>query len=157
MPLEEIEPGPPLDVSSPWALEPVAWARQPLVLLAEDDPINQRVIQAMIDRLGCRCEVVGNGIQALEAVRQKAFDLVLMDCLMPEMDGYEATQIIRQLELGSPPHILALTARSGRENQTACQKIGMDGFLAKPLTLIQLKQAVEQQLAHLLSLPSEKM
>ena len=107
------------------------------VLLAEDNIVNQEVAIGMLKQLGLEVETAANGNKALELLRQQAFDLVLMDCHMPEMDGFEATRRIRQMERdegrGALP-ILALTADVQKGIQEQCHAAGMDGYLSKPFT-----------------------
>ncbi len=106
------------------------------VLVAEDNPVNQRVVLAMLGRLGCRTVVVGNGRAAVEAWAEKDFDLVLMDCHMPEMDGYSATREIRRREgPGERTLIIALTASAMEGDRRRCLDAGMDDYLPKPLRL----------------------
>jgi len=109
--------------------------RAPLrVLLAEDNPTNQLVGRLMLTKLGHRVDVVGNGLEALEAAVRVSYDVVLMDVQMPEMDGLEATAAIRaQLPYGHQPRIVALTASVALEDRLACERAGMDGYLAKPV------------------------
>jgi PAS domain S-box-containing protein len=104
------------------------------VLLADDARINQLVGVAMLERLGCMVDVVANGADAVDAVLQKDYDVVLMDCLMPVMDGYEATARIRSLEKGRRrTPIIALTASAMVGDRERCLAAGMDDYLAKPL------------------------
>ncbi|MBL8767616.1 MAG: response regulator [Planctomycetes bacterium] len=107
----------------------------PLVLLAEDNPVNQKVAGKMLERLGLRCEIVGNGRLAVEAVRRTKFDLVLMDCQMPEMDGYEATAALRAMESAGADRltIVAMTANSMSSDRFRCLGAGMDDYVAKPV------------------------
>lgn len=105
------------------------------VLVAEDNAVNQRVVLAMLRRLGVECDVVDNGADALDAMGRGAFDLVLMDVHMPVMDGLEATRRSAPLRRDGWPKIHALTASVMPEDQQLCREAGMDGFLAKPLTL----------------------
>jgi signal transduction histidine kinase/CheY-like chemotaxis protein len=119
------------------------------VLLAEDNEVNQMVVQAMLEQLGCRVEIVSNGLQADEALRSRAFDLVFMDCHMPEMDGYEATRRIRAHEqpLGRRTPIVALTAAALAEDRDRCLACGMDDYLTKPVSLPQLRGVLTRWIA----------
>jgi two-component system, sensor histidine kinase and response regulator len=110
------------------------------VLVAEDNPVNQDVASLILEKLGVECEIVNNGREALEALRRGRFDLVLMDCNMPEMDGFTATAEIRHEEEGSGRHlpIVALTAKAIQGDREACLAAGMDDYLAKPFKEEQL-------------------
>ena len=114
------------------------------VLLVEDNPINQGVAKAMLANLGLQFQVASDGLQAVERVRDADFDLVLMDCQMPVMDGYEATAAIRRLPdgRGSTLPIVALTANAMQGDERICLDAGMNGFLAKPYTLSALHQTL---------------
>ncbi len=117
----------------------------PRVLLVEDNEVNQQVGTRFLDLLGCRVEVAGNGRQALELYRASRHELVLMDCHMPEMDGFEATVAIRALEGDrSRVPVVALTASVLPEDQRACERAGMDDFLAKPLSQRDLAAALKK-------------
>jgi CheY-like chemotaxis protein len=113
------------------------------VLMAEDNPINQRLGQLMLEKLGHKVEVVANGQEAVRATGLVTYDAVFMDVDMPEMDGLDATKTIRRL---LPPHrqprIIALTAGAMDEDQSACIEAGMDDFLAKPVRLQDLHDAL---------------
>jgi two-component system sensor histidine kinase/response regulator len=105
------------------------------VLVAEDNPVNQKVAMRMLSKLGCAAYAVANGAEALEAVQSQDFDVVLMDCQMPEMDGFEATRRIRELGLTHTPPILALTANAMQGDKELCLQAGMDDYLTKPIGL----------------------
>ena len=116
--------------------EPVAGGvAVPRILLAEDNPFNQKVATAMLKLLGCRVEVAATGVEAVAAARRGEFDLVLMDCQMPVMDGYEATRRIRELPApAGAVTIIAMTANALSGDRKACFVAGMDDFLSKPIT-----------------------
>jgi two-component system, sensor histidine kinase len=127
------------------ATTPFSEGRAPEVLLVEDNSINQVVATESLIRLGVRCTVASNGAKALEACASKPFDLILMDCHMPVMNGLEATAAIRQTERETgAPHkpIVAVTANLQPGNREDCLAAGMDDFLAKPFTQSQLKQTL---------------
>lgn len=109
------------------------------VLLAEDNLVNQEVAQAMLAKLGMQTIVAQDGKQAVDLILSHRCDLVLMDCQMPVMDGYEATRIIRQ-RLGYEIPIIALTANVTEEDRQRCLTAGMDDFLSKPYSIAQLQQ-----------------
>jgi len=104
------------------------------VLLVEDNPVNQRVAQRNLEKVGLHVEIAANGREALEAWSARRFDLILMDCHMPEMDGYDATREIRKRENGgSRVPIVALTANALQGDRERCLEAGMDDYMAKPL------------------------
>ena len=105
------------------------------VLLAEDNPVNQVVAARLLERRGHQVTVAANGLDAVAAVEREAFDLVLMDVQMPEMDGFEATAAIRKAETRTGRHlpIFALTARAMKGDAERCLLAGMDGYLPKPI------------------------
>lgn len=106
------------------------------ILVAEDNPVNQVVIEAMIADTGANCTIVSNGAEAVEAFAKARFDIVLMDLQMPVMDGFDATRAIREAEAGQPPvPIIAMTANSERDEAAARQDAGMSGYLGKPFRL----------------------
>jgi signal transduction histidine kinase/CheY-like chemotaxis protein len=115
------------------------------VLLAEDNPVNQVVAVRLLERRGHEVTVAANGREAVAAVGREAFDLVLMDVQMPEMDGFEATAIIRQAEAGTGRHvpIFALTARAMKGDADHCRLAGMDGYLPKPIRAADLYAIVD--------------
>ncbi len=122
------------------------------VLVAEDDAINKRVIQLMLGRLGLQPVVVTNGAEALAAVQTETWDVVIMDCQMPTMDGFEATRRIRDFLQGARLPIIALTANAMAEDRTACLAAGMDDFLAKPVRQEELRITLAKWLP---SMPAE--
>src|SRR6266436_2482460 len=113
------------------------------ILLAEDNPVNQQVATAMLLKRGHQVDVVGNGREAVAAVAQESYDLVLMDIQMPEMDGFEATEQIRALPQGRTLPIIALTAHALSGERERCLARGMSGYLAKPFKAHDLFAAVE--------------
>jgi PAS domain S-box-containing protein len=119
--------------------------RVPLrILVAEDNAVNVRLISIMLNRLGYRADVAGNGIEALAALHRQTYDVVLMDVQMPEMDGIEATrQICREWPKGQRPRIIALTAGVMPEERQAAIEAGLDGFLQKPIMPAELVAALE--------------
>jgi signal transduction histidine kinase/CheY-like chemotaxis protein/HPt (histidine-containing phosphotransfer) domain-containing protein len=115
------------------------------VLLAEDNPVNQSLALAHLYKLGCRVTVANNGMEALDACRREPFDLILMDCQMPEMDGYEATRMIRAEEAdGRRMPIVAVTANAMQGDREICLACGMDDFLPKPYKQNQLRSLLEK-------------
>ncbi|WDP92986.1 MAG: response regulator [Desulfobacter sp.] len=121
------------------------------LLLVEDHPINQKVAKGMLAKLGFRTDIVPNGQQALTALETKAYDLVLMDCQMPVMDGYQATQAIRK----APPHrldnkipIIAMTANATAPDRQKCLDSGMDDYISKPIRPELLSAILDKWLLH---------
>jgi len=117
------------------------------ILLAEDDPLNARVGQAILERAGCSVVLAENGLQALEAVRREHFDAVLMDMHMPEMDGFQATRLIRQGPHAGDVPIIALTASDEPAELEACLEAGMNAYLHKPMNKGSLT-AILRQMRH---------
>jgi len=119
------------------------------VLVADDNEINQVVACKFLQKLGCQVEVARTGREAVEAITRTAYDVVLMDCEMPEMDGYEATREIRLREEGTLSHlpIMALTGHASDEEAQKCLQAGMDRILTKPVTLTALRTNL-QELSH---------
>jgi signal transduction histidine kinase/CheY-like chemotaxis protein len=113
---------------------PLPWAGR-RVLIAEDNVVNQRVATRFVEKLGCHVDVVTNGYEAVAASGERRYDLILMDCQMPEMDGFAATAAIRQQQ-GDGPRvpIVALTANAMAGDRERCLEAGMDDYLAKPVT-----------------------
>ncbi|MDX9885952.1 response regulator [Thauera sp.] len=117
------------------------------VLLAEDNPVNQQVGQAMLEKLGLTVRFADNGEKALRLASTEPFDLILMDCHMPVMDGYEASAAIRAMGGTTQVPIVALTANVMKENRERCLAAGMDDFLAKPYSLAQLHATLQRWMA----------
>ena len=116
----------------------------PRILVAEDNPVNQSLIRAQLARLGCRPDVVGNGAKAVQAVLAGDYDVVLMDCKMPELDGFAATRCIREGETAKRTRIVAMTANAMEGDRENCLEAGMDDYVAKPIQLPELVRALER-------------
>jgi two-component system sensor histidine kinase/response regulator len=119
------------------------------VLLAEDNSVNQRVAVGQLKKLGYSADVASNGAEVLEALQRIPYDVILMDCQMPEMDGYEASRRIRGRKAGSAssmhrPYIVALTAHAMKGDSEKCLAAGMDDYLAKPVQPSALMAALER-------------
>jgi len=121
--------------------------KQGAILIAEDNPVNQMVMQSMLETLGYRAELAENGMEALKKIQQDTFDMVLMDCHMPVKDGYLASQEIRALPMKKQPIIIAVTASASHENMQKCLASGMDDFIAKPVQLEPLKEIIGKYLS----------
>ena len=117
------------------------------VLVVEDNLVNQMVIKGMLGKIGVPFDLANNGQEALEKVGAHAYDLILMDCQMPVLDGYSATEKIRQLESDAAKiPIVALTAHALAEEAQRCSAVGMNDFLSKPLTMDVLRNMLEKWL-----------
>jgi signal transduction histidine kinase/AmiR/NasT family two-component response regulator/plasmid maintenance system killer protein len=122
------------------------------ILLAEDNAVNQKVALSMLRRFGCSADAVADGIEAIEAIQRIPYCLIFMDCHMPEMDGFEATRLIRKRELESghacpwkaPIYIVALTASAMQGDREKCFAAGMNDYVTKPVSLVQLQGALER-------------
>lgn len=117
------------------------------ILLAEDNPVNQKVAIRMLKLLGYQADVVNNGQEVIKAIAEKVYDLILMDMQMPVMDGIEATRYIRnqETELKSLPiAIIAMTANSSEDDQILCRASGMNDYISKPIQIEKLKNILHQ-------------
>jgi signal transduction histidine kinase/AmiR/NasT family two-component response regulator len=145
----------PLPLLSVGARAKLAGAR---ILLAEDNAVNQKVALALLKKLGCSADAVADGSEVLEALQRIPYTLVFMDCQMPEMDGFEATRLIRKRELDtrqpcpwkSPVHIIALTASAMQGDREKCLSVGMNDYVSKPVRLGEIQAALERWQASLL-------
>jgi two-component system, sensor histidine kinase and response regulator len=124
------------------------------ILVAEDNAVNQKVAVRMLEKLGYVAEIAPNGRLAVEAVQAKTYDVVFMDCNMPEMDGYEATREIRALRKGRPgPIIIAMTANALNGDREKALESGMDDYLTKPINAAELEGALERWSARMTAPP----
>jgi CheY-like chemotaxis protein len=115
------------------------------LLVAEDNPVNQKVLARMLEQLGYRVDVAGDGAEALAALCQRRYDAVLMDCRMPGMDGYQATREIRRRERGNGHTVvIAITADAFPEDREKCLQAGMDDYVAKPVRRQDLARVLER-------------
>lgn len=128
---------PPTTLVTTQGLAQVSHHSHKHILLVEDDVVNQQVAQGMLHKLGYRADVVSNGLEAVAALAQRSYDLILMDCRMPEIDGYQATRLIREREQAQDAArvpIITMTAHAMPGDCDACQHAGMDDYLSKPVT-----------------------
>ncbi len=111
------------------------------ILVAEDNAVNQRVLTMQLKRMGCTMTVVENGLLAIEALRNNTFDVILMDCQMPELDGYETTRRIRTQENNTIP-IIAMTANAMAGDREKCLAAGMDDYVSKPVRISEFQETL---------------
>src|SRR6185369_10826550 len=148
--LQPAAPGAAKSVARPTASampEAAAPARAVRILVAEDNLVNQRVVLGLLAKLGHRADAVRNGLEAVKAVEAGAYDLVIMDCQMPELDGFEATRRIRRLSgaCATVP-IVALTANAMQGDRERCLDVGMNDYVTKPVDVGRLAAALQRSL-----------
>jgi CheY-like chemotaxis protein len=121
-------------------------ARHPLrILLAEDNVVNQKLALRLLQQMGYRADLASNGIEAIECVERQAYDVVLMDVQMPEMDGLEAAKAITsRWSTGARPRIVAMTANAMQGDRELCIAAGMDDYVTKPIRVDALVEALTQ-------------
>ncbi|HEX6901882.1 MAG TPA: response regulator [Thermoanaerobaculia bacterium] len=119
--------------------------RHPLrILLAEDHAVNRKVMIGLLGHLGYEADLAGNGLEVLEALERRPYDVILMDIQMPDMDGLEVTRRIRQLAAERQPRIIALTAHAMAGDRERCLEAGMDAYLTKPVRIVELQAALAE-------------
>jgi PAS domain S-box-containing protein len=138
--------GPVVTRATPAADAVIGAREEILILVAEDNPVNRKLALQQLKRLGYRAHAVADGREAIEAVATGDYSIVLMDCQMPDVDGFGATREIRRLEAARGTHvpIVAMTANALEGDREACLAAGMDGYLAKPVQLSELRAVVEK-------------
>jgi signal transduction histidine kinase/ActR/RegA family two-component response regulator len=119
-----------------------------MLLVVEDDRVNQAIMTGMLEKLGYRVDITSNGIEALHNLKKSKYDLIFMDCLMSQMDGFETTQIIRELEkknnTRNPIPIVAITAKAMKDDRQKCLDVGMNEFVTKPILMKDLREALDK-------------
>ena len=141
--------GPPLVKEKTKEYVSVAPMQRGRLLIAEDNIVNQKVALAILKKLGYQADAVSNGKEALAALRKHSYDLVLMDCQMPEMDGYEAAALIREPQSGIRNHqipIIALTAHAMKGDRDKCLSGGMNDYISKPVKITMVAEVLEKWL-----------
>ncbi|MCY1064066.1 response regulator [Nannocystis sp. RBIL2] len=139
----DAQPSPRVELGAS-EFDPTLAERLPLrILVAEDNATNQKLMLLMLERFGYRADCAFHGIEALDAISRHAYDIVLMDVQMPEMDGLEATRLIRRSG-GPQPRIVAMTANAMDSDREACLAAGMDDYVSKPIQIRELRAALER-------------
>lgn len=114
------------------------------MLVVEDNPVNRKVLGLQLSRLSCHVDLAADGLEALEMMENIRPQLILMDCQMPRLDGYETTRRIRKLAYGRQVQIVALTAHAMKGERERCLEAGMNDFLPKPISLADLTRVITQ-------------
>jgi CheY-like chemotaxis protein len=115
------------------------------VLVAEDNAVNQLLVKRMFEKIGCQIDLAGNGREAVKMASESPYDIIFMDCSMPELDGYEATAVVRASEVGKRrTPIIALTANAMLEDRERCLTAGMDDHLSKPVSMDDIRRALKR-------------
>jgi PAS domain S-box-containing protein len=115
------------------------------LLVTEDNAVNQKVAVAILRKLGYTADIANNGLEAVEKVKEREYDIIFMDCQMPGMDGFQATRAIRAMEgVGRRVPILAMTANAMQGDRERCLEAGMDDYISKPITIVDLKNALHR-------------
>jgi len=154
IPLQRIQQEEPVPQSG--AAGEIPQERDGCVLLVEDNPVNRTVVEAMLRSLGLQVSVAGDGAQAVSMASQEKYALILMDCRLPVMDGYEATRRIRQLPGLETLPIIALTANARHGDRDICLQAGMNDYLAKPFKRTDLQQVLQRWLTFKASATGDK-
>jgi CheY-like chemotaxis protein len=115
------------------------------ILLVEDNAVNQKLALRLLAQMGCRADVAGNGLEAIQALERQRYDVVLMDVQMPEMDGLEASRRIRrEFAADAQPRIIAMTANAMQGDRELCLAAGMDDYVSKPIRREELVDALSR-------------
>jgi CheY-like chemotaxis protein len=136
-------PNPPI-LNASDGTQPIAGSKCRTILIAEDNAINQKVIERMVQKLGYHVNLVTNGREAIEALSHDDYGLIFMDCQMPEMDGFEACREIRKTETGFRIPIVAITANAMKGDRERCLAAGMDDYVSKPFKQDDLRVVIER-------------
>jgi len=136
----------PMKPAAPERVPPIQRDVQLRVLVAEDNTVNQRLVKRMLEKLGCRVDIAADGREALKLATELHYDILLMDCSMPRMDGFQATAELRRLEKsrGRRRPVIALTANAMAEDRERCLNAGMDDYLSKPVRIEDLRAMLER-------------
>lgn len=137
----------PAPVAEAQAAQSIDGSHKLKILLVEDNKANQLVVKSLLKKCNCTIEITGNGLEAIDALKEKSYDLVLMDIQMPLMDGIEATKRIRdgRAETSNPQiPIIAITAHARQEDQRKGYRAGMDDYVTKPVSRTRLLDAIQK-------------